>query len=261
MKELAGKRVVVTGASSGIGAELARALAKRKAVLLLAARRADRLHRVVDDCLSRGARAAGMVVDLATEDGCRSLIERATTQMGGIDVLLLNAGISHRKPLVDETDAGVFERVMRTNWLGPVHCAWRALPQLVKAKGAIVVVSSVQGKAGFPGFAAYSASKHALHGFFDSLRIELLGSGVGVTIVCPGAVATDIADGRPPERNQRITSAAACADEILDALMKGERERVLSWKGKVAVGLRPLAPGLLDRAIARRARRFFPGSS
>ncbi len=261
MKDLSGKRVVVTGASSGIGAELARALAKRKCTLVLAARRADRLHRVVDDCLSRGGRASAVIADLATPEGCGTLIERAVAQLGGIDVLILNAGISYRKHVLDETDEHAFERVMRTNWLGPAHCAWRALPRLVESKGRIVVVSSVQGKAGFPGFAAYSASKHALHGFFDSLRVELRGTGVGITIVCPGAVATDIADGRPPEQNQKIMSAARCADEIVDALVKGERERVISWKGKAAVGLRPFAPGILDGMIARRARRFFPRSA
>jgi short-subunit dehydrogenase len=144
---------------------------------------------------------------------------------------------------------------MQTNYFGPVWCAWRALPHLKASRGAIAVVSSLQGKTGFPGFAAYCASKHALHGFFDSLRSELHTSGVQVTIACPGAVATEIREDQFNQQPGMMTSDE-CARLILRAVKAGRRELLMTAAGAVGAYLRPFFPGLLDAYVRRRLAQF-----
>jgi short-subunit dehydrogenase len=256
--------VVLTGASAGIGREMALQLAEQGAWLALAARDAGRLEEVAAECRARGGRAVAVPTDVGDEAQCRALIEKAVAEYGRIDTLVNNAGIGMWARVDEMTDTAPFERIMRINYLGSVWCTYYALPHLARTRGRIVGVSSLTGKTGVPTRSGYAASKHAMTGFFDSLRIELAESGVTVTMVYPGFVATEIreralgADGRPlgagnsPVREREVMSAEECARQIVKAAAKRRRELIMTVRGKVGWVLKLVAPTLVDR-IARRA--------
>ena len=254
--------VVLTGASRGIGRQMALQLADQGALLALAARDAGALEGVAEECRRRGARAVGIPADVGEEAECAALVARAAETLGRIDTLINNAGISMWARFDELRDLSVVERIMRVNYLGSVYCTWHALPHLKATRGRIVGVSSLTGKTGVPTRSAYAASKHAMAGFFDTLRIELAGSGVTVTMVYPDFVATEIrerafgADGQPlgtsPVREGEVMTAETCARRILAAAAGRRRELVMTGRGKLGQWLKLLAPGLLDR-LARRA--------
>ena len=260
----AGKTVVLTGASSGIGKALAIALAPQRAKLVLAARDGKALAAVAAECESRGAQALAVPTDVADEKACRALIDRAVEAFGGLDVLVNNAGASMMARFDEMTDLAVFESLVRVNYLACVHLTHRALPHLKKSRGQVVAVASLAGLTGVPTRTGYAASKHAVIGFFDSLRIELAGTGVGVTIVAPDFVVSEIhrrslgADGRPigasPMQESRIMGTEECATLTLRAMEKRERLAVLSARGRWGRFVRLVAPGLIDRIAARAVR-------
>jgi short-subunit dehydrogenase len=257
--------VLLTGASSGIGRELALALAAERARLALVARDAARLDEVAAECGARGAEAVTVAADLSGQDGCRDALARALEAFGRLDVLLLNAGQDMWARLDELADLSVLERLMRVNYLGPAWLTHGALPHLKETGGRIVVVSSLAGLTGVPTRTGYAATKHALHGFFDSLRVELAGSGVSVTLACPDFVLSEIhrralgPDGRAlgtsPMQEAKIMTAAACARLILDAARRRRRLVLLSARGKVGRWVRLVAPGLIDRIAARAVAR------
>lgn len=263
---LAGNVVVVTGASSGIGRALARQLAERGAWLALAARSAAELEAAAEECRAAGraagARVLAVPTDVAEEAGCRALVARAVAELGRVDTLVNNAGVSMWARFDALRDLAPIERIMRVNYLGAVYCTHAALPHLVASRGRIVGVSSLAGKTGVPTRTAYAASKHAMAGFFDSLRIELAPLGVSVTMIYPGFVATGVRrhafgpDGRPlgesPVREREVMTADDCARRIVRAIERREREVVMTARGRVGQWLRLVAPTLTD-AIARRA--------
>lgn len=254
--------VVVTGASKGIGAELARQLAARGACLALAARRRTELEAVAADCEKRGARVEVFVTDVAIEDDCRRLVAGTVAAFGRLDTLVNNAGVSMWARFEDVRDMGILARLMQVNYMGAVYCTHYALPHLEASRGRLVGVSSLAGRTGVPTRSGYSASKHAMTGFFDTLRIELAGSGVTVTMIYPGFVATGIRenatgpDGRPiavsPVREDEAMPVDACARIALGAIEARRREVVMTARGKLGLVLKAFAPGLVDR-IARRA--------
>ncbi|MBV9774725.1 MAG: SDR family oxidoreductase [Gemmatimonadetes bacterium] len=256
--------VVLTGASAGIGRELALQLAGRGAWLALAARDVGRLEEVAEECRERGGRALVAPTDVGEEAQCRRLIDRTMAEYGGVDTLVNNAGIGMWARFEEITDLSIFERIIRVNYLGSVYCTHYALPHLKRNRGRIVGVSSLTGKTGVPTRSAYAASKHAMAGFFDSLRIELMGSGVTVTMVYPGFVATGIrerafgADGRPlgegnsPVREDEVMTVEECARLIERAAAERRRELVMTRRAKVGMWLKLLAPRMVDR-IARDA--------
>ena len=256
--------VVVTGASAGIGAELARQLAAGGAWLALAARDADRLAAVAAECRALGGRAIAVATDVGEEAQCRALVERTVGEFGRLDTLVNNAGIGMWARFDEITDLAVFERVMRVNYLGSVYCTHHALPHLKRSRGRIVGVSSLTGKTGVPTRSAYAASKHAMAGLFDSLRIELDGTGVSVTMIYPGFVATEIReralgpDGTPlgagnsPVREREVMTVEECARRIVAAAEARKREVVMTARAKLGMWLKLVAPGAVDR-IARRA--------
>ncbi len=256
------KVVAITGASKGIGAELARQLAGRGARLVLAARDERALEAVAAECRERGAAVVAVKADVASERDCQALVSGAAVAFGRIDVLVNNAGASMWARFEDIADLAVFERLMRVNYLGAVYCTRHALAHLRASRGLVVGISSLAGRTGVPTRTAYAASKHAMAGFFDSLRIELEGSGVDVTMIYPGFVATGIRenaagpDGRPiavsPVQEGRVMSAPDCARRIVRAIERREREVVMTARGRIGLWLRLLAPGLVDR-MARRA--------
>src|SRR5688572_18284859 len=232
-----GRRVWVTGASSGIGEALAMAIVRGGGRVVISARRLDRLHAVRD--------ASG-------HPGHVAIV--ALDEFGGLDTIILNGGVSQRS-LARETALDVDRALMTVNYLANVAITKAVLPSLLDhPHPQIVVISSVVGRVGSPFRSGYAASKHALHGFFDSLRAELP-TNVTVTIVCPGFVKTDIsmhsltADGSPLRQMDRAQatamSAAAFAERALRAILQRRREVAIGGREAWAVWLQRLAPGVL----------------
>lgn len=260
----AGKVVVVTGASSGIGRALCLELAAQKPRLVLAARDENPLRDVAAACESKGAETLVVPTDVSSEEQCRSLVEQAVGRFGAIDALVANAGITMWSPFEDMKDLSLYEKLMRVNFLGAIYPTFYALPHLKKSRGRIVVVSSLAGLTGVPTRTGYAATKHALFGFFDSLRIELEGSGVTVTMIAPDFVVSDIhrraigPDGTPlgqsPIQESKIMSTEDCARHIVRAMTQRKRLWIGSARGRIGRWVRLVAPGVID-AVARRAIR------
>jgi NAD(P)-dependent dehydrogenase (short-subunit alcohol dehydrogenase family) len=264
LSELKGRTVIVTGASSGIGRALCLELAPQKANLVLASRDADRLEDVAAECRARGAEALVVPTDVESKDACRTLIDRTVERFGGIDVLVANAGRTMWARLDEMKDLSLYEELMQTNYFGAIYPTFHALPHLKKSRGRIVVVSSVAGLTGVPERTGYSATKHALFGFFESLRIELQDTGVTVTMVAPDFVVSEIhrraigPDGKPlgksPLREGKVMTAEECARRIVRAAEKRQRLVITSLRGRVGRFVRLVAPRLID-SVARRAIR------
>lgn len=265
MDSFAGKVVVLTGASEGIGRALALALARAQARLVLSARNAARLAALADECRALGASAFVVPADASRRADCEALADAALAHFGVIDMLVLNAGFTMWSRLDELEDVDLLERLMRTNYLGAAWLTRRALPALVASKGRIVAISSLAGIAGVPTRTGYAASKHAMFGFFDSLRIELADRGVSVTVIAPDFVRSEIhrraigPDGRPlgasPMVETKIMSADVCARIIVEAALKRRRLVITSLRGRAMRWLRLIAPSLVDVLAARAIRR------
>jgi short-subunit dehydrogenase len=261
----AGKAVVVTGASQGIGKALCLELAGQRPRLVLAARDAAALEAVATRCRERGAETLVVPTDVADEAACRALVERTVERFSGLDVLVINAGMGMLARLEDVTDLSLYERLMRVNYLGGVYPTFYALPHLRRSRGQIVAVSSLAGLTGVPMRTAYAATKHAQIGFFDSLRVELRGTGVSVTVIAPYFVQSEIRrrspgpDGRTvvssPVREGEVMSAEECARRVVRAMERRQRMLVMSFKGKLGRWMRLVAPGLVDRMAAAAGRK------
>jgi short-subunit dehydrogenase len=256
------KVVVITGASKGIGAELARQLAAKGARLVLAARSSQELEAVAEECRQHGSQVITVKTDVALERDCQAMVSGAVLAFGGIDVLVNNAGLTMWARFEDIQDLSILERIMQVNYMGAVYCTRHALPYLHASRGVLVGVSSLAGRVGVPTRTGYSASKHAMTGFFDSLRIELADSGVAVTMIYPGFVSTGIRenatgpDGKAipvsPLKEGEVMGVEECARLIVGAIERRRREVVMTARGKIGLWLKLVAPGLIDR-IARRA--------
>ena len=261
MAAFADQVVVVTGASEGIGRAFCIALAPQRPRFVLAARNRERLESLADECRRLGAQARVVPTDVTSEDSCRALIDSAVTAFGRIDVLVNNAGGTMWTRLDEIRDLSIFERLMRLNYLGSVYPTFHALPHLQQSRGRIVAVASMAGLIGVPTRTGYSAAKHAVIGFFDSLRVELLDSGVTVTLICPDFVVSEIhkralgPDGQPlgdnPMANSKIMTAEQCAGLMIRAIERRERLLVTSGRGRLARWLKVLAPGAIDRMAAK----------
>jgi short-subunit dehydrogenase len=250
--------VIVTGASSGIGRALALRLADQGASLALAARSAERLATLAEECIQRGGKAVPVPTDVSEEEQCQELVERTIHEYGQLDMLINNAGIGVASKLEDLPDLHLFKQVMEVNFSGMVYCTYHSLPHLKANQGRVVNVSSLGGKLAIPYNTSYIASKFAMHGFSDSLRMELAEAGVSVTVVCPYWVVTEFherfmnKDGKPkgPEGRviytEKMMTADRCAQIILRAAMKRKRE-VLMGPGTVGVWLKMVAPELVDK--------------
>jgi short-subunit dehydrogenase len=264
-RKLAGKRIILTGASEGIGRALALELASRRARLALAARDRDRLESLVQECRLRGGEAVAVPTDIANEQDCDWLVREAVKSFGGLDVVVHNAGVTMWSRFEALKDFEIFETLLRVNYLGPVHLTAHALPHLKHSKGLIVAVASLAGLTGVPERSGYAASKHAMIGFFDSLRIELAESGVDVSVIAPDFVVSEIhkraigPDGQPlgssPMQQSKIMTAAECAARIVRAIEKRERLVLMSTRGKLGRWLKLLAPTMIDRIAARAIRQ------
>ena len=233
------KVVVVTGASSGIGEALARRFAALGAHVVAGARTVDKLEAVVSGLPTEGEAVA---CDVTREEDCRRLIDRAVERFGRIDVLVNNAGISMRA-LFDDVDLDVLRRLMDTNFWGAVYCTKYALPYIQCARGSIVGISSVAGFHGLPGRTGYSASKYAMHGLLETVRIENLKKGVHVLIVAPGFTASNV-------RFAALTADEA-ARRIIKAIGRRKRTLLMDFDGKGTRILKFFVPGLLDKIYYR----------
>jgi short-subunit dehydrogenase len=253
--------VILTGASEGIGRALALALAPQRPLLVVAARGMDRLESLARECRALGATVLPVATDVTDESQCAALISRTIEAFGRIDTLVVNAGATMWTRLDALEDTTVLRRVMDVNYFGAVYCTRAALPYLQKSAGRLVAVASVAGLTGVPERTGYSASKHAMVGFFDSLRIELAGSGVTVTVIAPDFVVSQIhrralgADGRPlgetPMQEDRIMTAERCAELIIDAMARRKRLLITSRRGRLGRWFKLLAPGIIDRIAAK----------
>jgi short-subunit dehydrogenase len=262
----ANKTIVLTGASAGIGRTLAISLARQDANLVLAARNQEALEQTLAACTSHPGKVIAVPTDVTQAQACQQLIEKAIATFGQIDILINNAGIGMLTRFDEVTDLSIFEQVMQVNYLGAVYCTHYALPYLKASKGLLVAISSICGKTGVPTRTGYVASKHAMQGFFDTLRIELQGTGVDVAVVSPGFVATDIrqralgADGKPlgkspRDESQGNMSVDECVRQIIWVMERRKREHIMTLKGKVLPWLKLIVPGLVDRITAATIRK------
>ena len=216
---MAGKRVLITGASSGLGAALARRLAGRRAVVGLIARREDRLGEVLADCRRTSPGSAMWVADLADTAALREPALRAWDALGGIDVLINNAAVPKRRP-VTALEPGEVEDVMRVNFFAPVRLTLALLPRmLARGSSLIVNVSSVGGRLGIIHESAYCASKFALCGWSEAMAVDLHGSGVAVKLIEPGPVDTEIWD-QPGSEEPLYQGPKVAADEVAEGIIE-----------------------------------------
>ena len=255
---------VLTGASSGIGRELAIQLAQEGAWLTLAARDLAKLEEVAQRCRQHGGRVLTVPTDVTQESQCRDLVTRTVEEFGRIDTLINNAGIGLHARFDEIRDLSLLERVIQVNFYGSMYCTHYALPHLKRTRGRLVAVSSLCGRFPTPTAAIYGASKHALAGFFDSLRIELADSDVSVTVIYPGWVATGItsraltAQGNPrgtvSAHEDNAMPATVCARLITQAVARRRREVVMTIRGKMGLWFRLIAPTYIDGVSLRTMR-------
>jgi short-subunit dehydrogenase len=249
--------VIITGASSGIGRELALQLADQGAWLALASRTAGQLEEVSEQCRQRGGRAVSIPTDVAIQAQCQHLVEAAAAEYGRIDTLVNNAGIVQVGRFHKLQDLSVYEKVIQVNFLGSVYCTHYALPHLMKNAGRIVGISSLRGLLPSRNADAYGESKHALAGFYDNLRLDLVGTGVSVTALYPGWVSTGLssralrADGTPTGKISKLEKGAmpvdVCVRIIIRAMEKRKREVIMTLPGKLGAWFRHITPGIVDR--------------
>ncbi len=260
-----GSRIILTGASEGIGRALALALAARGARVALAARDRERLESLAQQCRAAGGEAIAVPTDVTSEHDLEWLVAETVKSFGGVDVVVHNAGITMWSRFDALNDLSIFERLMEVNYLAPVRLTALALPHLKASRGLIVAVASLAGLTGVPERSAYAGSKHAMVGFFDSLRIELAGSGVDVTVIAPDFVVSEIhkraigPDGEPlgtsPMRQGKIMTADECAVHIVRGIEKRQRLVLMSARGKFGRWLKLISPSLIDRIAARAIRQ------
>jgi short-subunit dehydrogenase len=251
------KVVIVTGASSGIGLATAREFASQGGKVVLAARSRELLESIVNELKGAGFEAYAVITDVTKEEECKNLIEKTIEKYGRIDILINNAGISMRA-LFSEVDISVLRRLFDVNFWGAVQCTKYALPYLIQSRGSVVGVSSVAGFVGLPGRTGYSASKYALHGFLETLRIENLKNGLHVLILCAGFTKSDIrkkaltAHGMPqgftPREEEKMMQPEDVARSIYRALNRRRNYVILTLEGKMTALVKRIAPRFLEYA-------------
>lgn len=251
-----GKNVIVTGASSGIGLALAREFAASGANVMLGARSEGKLQEAVAAIRDAGGTADYVVTDVVSEEDCRRLVESTVAAYGGVDILICNAGLSMRA-LFDDVDLSVLHRLMDVNFWGAVNCCKYALPYLQRSHGSIVGVSSVAGLHGLPGRTGYSASKYAMTGFLETLRIENMKKGLHVMIACPGFTASNVrfsaltADGSQQGETPRNEAKMMTPEQVARIIMRGIKRRkrlcLMEYEGRLTHFIKKFSPALLDK--------------
>jgi short-subunit dehydrogenase len=261
MKNLSDKVVWITGASSGIGEALAMAFSKEGAILILSSRRKEELERVKTLCRLDDKKCLVLPFDLGDTSEINKLTERVIGQFGNVDILVNSGGISQRS-LVQNTSIAIDRKIMEVNFFGAVAVTKSILPYMLQQKnGHIVVVSSIAGKFGFFLRSGYSASKHALHGFFESLRAEVFRDNIKISIICPGKIKTNISlnainekgekNNKPDTYTRKELTADECALQIMDAIKKDRVETFIGGKELKAIWIKRFFPKLFFSLILK----------
>jgi short-subunit dehydrogenase len=251
------KIVIITGASSGIGEATALEFARNGSIVVLAARSEEKLSRIVHEIRSQGFEATYVKTDICNESECKNLIDKTVEKYGTIDILINNAGVSMRASFLD-VDLKVLHYLMNVNFWGTVYCTKHALPYLIKQKGSLVGVTSVAGFHGLPGRTGYSASKFAMHGFLETIRIENLKKGLHVMIIAPGFTSTEIRkhaltangseQGDSPKEEHKLMSPEYVAKWVLKGIRKKKRNKLLTWDGRLTALFQRIVPAFVDWA-------------
>ncbi|HEY9535508.1 MAG TPA: SDR family oxidoreductase [Mucilaginibacter sp.] len=257
--KLNNKTVIITGASSGIGKSLAHEFARRGVNLVLAARQYVTLCEIAQQLQDQyKIKALAVQCDVTSESDCEHLVNQTRLTFGKIDILINNAGISMRA-LFKDVDIEVLKSLMDVNFWGAVYCTKYALPEILKTRGSVVGVSSIAGYKGLPGRTGYSASKFAMNGFLDSLRVENLKTGVHVMTACPGFTASNIRNtalnkdgnqqGESSLHEEKMMTSEEVAKLIANGVEKRERTLIMTGQGKLTVLLSKIIPGILDKLV------------
>jgi len=255
------KTVWITGASSGIGRALVKRFSKENANIILSSRNVSELEKLKSEVESYGNKVVIETLDLANQDSFKEIVERVISEFGSIDLLINNGGISQRS-LVEETSLDVDRKLMEVNFFGTVALTKAVLPYMLKQGGGqIAVVTSIVGKFGFPLRSAYSASKHALQGFFDTLRAETQDRGIKVTIIIPGRIKTNISlgaivadgstHGKMDEGQDGGMPAEEAATKIFNGLKNEKKEILVGRKELMMVHIRRFFPFLYYRMVSK----------
>jgi len=258
-----GATVLVTGAGGGLGRAIAEQFAAAGAHIVALDKDAVTVASLQAALEARGRACLALPCDVTDADACARAVGAAIERFGAIDVLVNNAGMSHRSGLA-ETDLAVIRRVMDVNFYGAVHCTKAALPRLVERRGLVIAISSVAGYTPLIARTGYAASKHALHGFFESLRAEVAPQGVQVMMVCPSFVATQIdrnalgGDGQPARHAQvtvgRPLTTDTAAQQIVAGAIRGRRLLLVGRTAWLAWWVSRFTPSLYEKLMARRLR-------
>lgn len=252
------KVVVITGGTSGIGKSIAVAFAKRGSRVVISGRNEINLTETESELKKITADVLAVKADVSVESDCVRLINETLNRFGTIDILINNAGISMRA-LFSEVDLSVLKKVMDTNFWGTVYCTRYAMKPLLKSKGTIVGISSIAGIKGLPARSGYSASKFAMNGFLESLRIENLKTGVHVLICCPGFTASNIRNtalskngemqGESPRDEEKMMQPEEVAEALIKAIEKRKNTLLLTRQGKLTNLVNKFFPAWLDKKV------------
>lgn len=250
------KVAIITGASSGIGLACAKLFVKSGFAVTLAARSTDKLSLIESELKNISTDILVIQADVSKEDDCKKIIDSTIARFQRIDILINNAGISMRA-LFKDLELQVLHTLMNTNFWGTVYCTKYALPYILKSEGSIVGVSSIAGFMGLPGRTGYSASKFAMQGFLETIRVEHLKDNLHVMIVAPGFTASNIRNsalnstgnmqGESPRNEEKMMTAEDVALYIYKGIVKRKRQVVLTFQGKAAVFLRKFFPSFIDK--------------
>ena len=253
---LKSKTVVITGASSGIGEAMAKVYSEMGAKVVLGARSEEKLSELAAEIRAKGGEAAYCATDVTKAEDCKRLIDTAVEAFGSIDVLICNAGISMRA-IFDDVDLSVLHRLMDVNFWGTVYCAKYALPYLQQSKGSLVGISSVAGLHGLPGRTGYSASKYAMTGLLETIRVENIKKGLHVMVACPGFTASNVrfsalvADGSQqgatPREEGKMMTAEQVAHIVARGIARRKRLCLMEAEGRATHFVKKFAPGIVDK--------------
>ena len=259
MHPFANQVIWITGASSGIGEALAYAFAKLNCKLVLSARRIEELERVKAACGSDPSTILLLPFDLSKAENCQGLVEQVKAKFGRIDVLINNGGQSQRSWAI-ETPIEIDRKLMEINFFSTIALTKSVLPLMVEQQsGYVLATSSVAGKYGFYLRSTYAASKHALHGFFESLRFEVLKNNIKVSLICPGKIKTNISVnaitssgekfGKMDESTVNGISAEECARQIIKGMIAEKEEIFIGGKEVIPVYIKRFIPGWFTRIM------------
>lgn len=255
------KVVIITGATSGIGEACAKIFGKTGAIVVITGRNPEKLKVTTGQLEQLGVNVTAIHADASSEADTKRMVEETLEKHGRIDILINNAGITMRA-LFQDLDLEVFKKVMDTNFWGTVYATKYSLSEIIKRKGTIIGISSINGFRGTPARTAYTASKFAINGFFDALRTEVMNQGVHVLVASPGFTASNIRNsaltangttqGQSPRDESKMMTSEEVAKEILKATLKHKRDLILTTQGKMAVFMNKWFPGLMDHMVYRQ---------